>query len=458
MQRKILILLVATTRKTILIITLPFLTEFCRWRREHSRLTCPASTQPQQRTIQSCEAVTAREVLAIKTRLRFVHFSDSHLGYRQYGLKQRLKDWSRATQEIVDYAVKNEVDFVLHSGDLFNSNLVDHTTLIDAIKILNPLKQAGIPFFVIDGNHDRRKGSQSDTANNVLQYLELVDYLSPEGDNLKNAIRQIGNTNIIGLGYHGIYLRSKIENFFKQMPEAPNIILLHAAVEHHVAEGQPDITLSELEMFKSKAAYLALGHAHNAFQINDWIFNPGSPEYYRFTDQDYNRIFYDVVLEDGVAEVSEVEVRSARRMFNLNVELASNDQAIKKTVELLDREYADDQIAGSLIRVVLGGRTPPDLSLAESKAAIEARYSPLYCLIIDNTASPEGAFAEAETSIDELEFNMFQRTFSSYDKQAPEVAAFARGIMREILDMGPASSEDAEVIAQHVSNFRKDNL
>ena len=120
-----------------------------------------------------------REVLAIGTRVRFVHLSDSHLGYRQYGLKRRLKDWTRATREIVNYAIKNEVDFVLHSGDLFNSNLVDHTTLIHAIKILNPLKEARIPFFVIDGNHDRRKGSQSDTANNVLEYLELVDYLGP---------------------------------------------------------------------------------------------------------------------------------------------------------------------------------------------------------------------------------------------------------------------------------------
>lgn len=397
-------------------------------------------------------------MLGIRTGLRFVHLSDSHLGYRQYGLKQRLKDWSRATQEIVDYAVKNEVDFVLHGGDLFNSNLVDHTTLINAIKILDPLKQAGIPFFVIDGNHDRRKGSQSDTANDVLQYLELVDYLGPEGDNLENAIRQIDGTNIIGLGYHGIYLRSKIENFFNQMPDAPNIILLHAAVEHHVAEGHPDISLSELEMLRPKAAYLALGHAHNKFRISDWIFNPGSPEYYRFTDQDYERIFYDVALDDGVAQVSEVEVRSARPMFSLNVELASTDEATEKALELLDRENADSQIADSLVRVVFGGQAPPNLSLAESKAAIEARYSPLYCLMIDNTASPEGAFSEVESSMEELELKMFQHTFSSYDKQAPEVAAFARGVMREILDTRPASAEDAEMIAQHVARFRRDTL
>jgi exonuclease SbcD len=397
-------------------------------------------------------------VLAIRTRLRFVHLSDSHLGYRQYGLKQRLKDWSRATQEIVNYAVTNEVDFVLHSGDLFNSNVVDHTTLIDAIKILNTLKQAEIPFFVIDGNHDRRKGSQSDTANNVLQHLELVDYLGPEGDNLENAIRQIGGINIIGLGYHGIYLRSKIEHFFNQMPDAPNVILLHAAVEHHVAEGHPDISLPELEILRPKAAYLALGHSHNSFQINDWIFNPGSPEYYRFTDQEYKRVFYDVVLEDEVAEVSEVEVRSARRMFSLNVELADTDQATEKTLELLDRENMDKQIADSLVRVVFGGQAPPNLSLAESKVAIEVRYSPLYCLMIDNTASDEDAFSEVESSMDELELKMFQHTFSSYDKQAPDVAAFARGIMNEILDTGPASAEDAEMIAQHVSSFRRETL
>jgi hypothetical protein len=164
------------------------------------------------------------------------------------------------------------------------------------------------------------------------------------------------------------------------------------------------------------------------------------------------------VLEDGVAEVSEVEVRSARRMFNLIVELASTDQATEKTLELLERENTDNQIADSLVRVVFGGQAPSNLSLAELKAAIEARYLPLYCLLIDNTSSDEGAFSEVETSMDELELNMFEHTFSSFDKQAPEVAAFARGIMREILDTGPASAEDAEMIAQHVSRFRRDTL
>jgi hypothetical protein len=145
-------------------------------------------------------------------------------------------------------------------------------------------------------------------------------------------------------------------------------------------------------------------------------------------------------------------------MVSLNVELASTDQATEKALELLDRENTDNQLADSLVRVVFGGQAPPNLSLAESKAAIEVRYSPLYCLIIDNTASDEGAFSEVETSMDELELKMFEHTFSSYDLQAPDVAAFARGIMKEVLDTSPASAEDAKMIAQHVSSFRRETL
>jgi len=104
-------------------------------------------------------------------------------------------------------------------------------------------------------------------------------------------MRHIGDTYVIGLWVSRHLPTVKIDSFFQQMPDAPNIILLHAAVEHHVSEGQPDISLSELEVLRPKTAYLALGHAHNKFQSKDWIFNPGSPEYYRFADQDYKRIF-----------------------------------------------------------------------------------------------------------------------------------------------------------------------
>jgi len=90
-------------------------------------------------------------------------------------------------------------------------------------------------------------------------------------------------------------------------------------------------------------------------------------------------------------------------MYSINVQLTSNEEATQKTLDLLDGKNADNQIANALVRVVFGGQAPPNLSLAESKAAIEARYSPLYCLLVDNTVSPEGAFSDVESSMDELD-------------------------------------------------------
>jgi len=385
--------------------------------------------------------------------------SDTHLGYRQYGLSERLNDWSSATRESIDYAVRNKVDCVVHSGDLFNSNKVDHTSLIHAIEMLRALKDAEIPFFVIDGNHDRRKGSQTHTALDVLQRLDLCHYLAPVGRTIEGAISEIKGTRIIGLGYHGAYLRSRLGDFYEQMPEGHNVVLLHAGVTRYAEGGHPEITLDELEILRPKTAYLALGHYHNKFRIDDWIFNPGSPEYYRFSDYGIGRCFYDVTIQDGAPHVLEVAVRDVRRMVSISADHPGDDYSLLGVVQaLLDETELEAPVSGSLLRVILNGelQNPPNLS--ELKQFIEERYEPLYCAILDNTVSADDGLFETPGTIDELEMNMFEGSFARYNEQARDVAAFARSILREIIDSQLTNTDDAEPVAQHVSRFRRDHL
>ncbi|KXA90814.1 hypothetical protein AKJ57_03610 [candidate division MSBL1 archaeon SCGC-AAA259A05] len=68
----------------------------------------------------------------------FVHLSDTHLGYRQYGLDERFEDWSKATKQVIDYAVDHDVDAVIHSGDLFNSAKPGRDALLQATQIFEP--------------------------------------------------------------------------------------------------------------------------------------------------------------------------------------------------------------------------------------------------------------------------------------------------------------------------------
>lgn len=89
-----------------------------------------------------------------------LHISDTHLGKRQYGSDTRREDFARAFQKAVDIAVEEEVDAVIHSGDLFDSRSPPLGELKRCINITNKLDDAGIPFRAIVGNHDRKRSDQ----------------------------------------------------------------------------------------------------------------------------------------------------------------------------------------------------------------------------------------------------------------------------------------------------------
>ena len=51
--------------------------------------------------------------------------ADTHLGYEQYGLKERFNDFARAFLAVVDAAIERHADCFLIAGDLFNKRAID---------------------------------------------------------------------------------------------------------------------------------------------------------------------------------------------------------------------------------------------------------------------------------------------------------------------------------------------
>jgi exonuclease SbcD len=78
-------------------------------------------------------------------RASFIHLADTHLGYEQYGVRERFNDFSRAFWAIMEEAANRPVDFVVIAGDLLNKRAIDALTLIHAIEGLKKLKEKGIP-------------------------------------------------------------------------------------------------------------------------------------------------------------------------------------------------------------------------------------------------------------------------------------------------------------------------
>ena len=91
---------------------------------------------------------------------RVLHTGDTHLGYQQYHLPARREDFLAAFQQVADDAVADDVDAVVHAGDLFHDRQPALTDIMGAMSVLRTLDDAGIPFLAIVGNHEAKRDRQ----------------------------------------------------------------------------------------------------------------------------------------------------------------------------------------------------------------------------------------------------------------------------------------------------------
>ena len=112
--------------------------------------------------------------------IKIVHTADTHLGSRQYHSDIRRQDFFDSFEKVIDDAVENEADAVIHAGDLFDNRNPTIEDLSETILILSKLKEAGIPFLGIIGNHESKQNTQ------WLDIFESMD-----------LAQRLGNTPII---------------------------------------------------------------------------------------------------------------------------------------------------------------------------------------------------------------------------------------------------------------------
>jgi len=75
--------------------------------------------------------------------IRVVHTADTHLGYRQYHKAEREDDFKQAFIGVIEYAIENDVNAVVHGGDLFHNSQPGTDPFMVAIEQLQRLKALG---------------------------------------------------------------------------------------------------------------------------------------------------------------------------------------------------------------------------------------------------------------------------------------------------------------------------
>jgi exonuclease SbcD len=195
---------------------------------------------------------------------RFIHAADIHLDSPLRGLARyeglptaEIRQASRtAFDNLIRFACIERVDFMVIAGDLYDGDWKDMSTGLYFAAAMGKLGAAGIPVFLIRGNHD---------ASSVLtRSLPLPSNVRVFSDRSGETFR----IEEIGVAIHGRSFGAKkeTEDITPSYPPAEaglfNIGLLHTSLSGYAAhETYAPCNLAALD---SKGYdYWALGHVHD---------------------------------------------------------------------------------------------------------------------------------------------------------------------------------------------------
>jgi DNA repair exonuclease SbcCD nuclease subunit len=210
---------------------------------------------------------------------KFLHAADIHLDSPLKGLEvypdapvEQIRGAARrAFDNLVELAIDEEVAFVLLAGDLYDGTWKDYNTGIYFVHRMGRLREAGIPVFMISGNHDA--ASQITRALNLPDNVSLFSHRKTETHLL----------NHLGVAIHGQSFSSRAvdndltQNYPQGDPDLFNIGLLHTSLTGR--PGHEPYAPCTLDALRSKGyQYWALGHVHQREEIcrDPWVVFPGS--------------------------------------------------------------------------------------------------------------------------------------------------------------------------------------
>lgn len=215
--------------------------------------------------------------------MKILFFTDSHI--RGTIPKSRKDDFTKTLEikfnEIVKIIDKEEVDYVIHGGDLFDRPDVSISLVSKFAKILNKIK---VPIYIVSGNHDIF-GHNPKTLNrtmlglicelNVLNIINENEKVILEKDNIK--VQVTGQPYVYDIDRHddkSSYIVRKVE------PDCDfSIHVVHGMLlDKPFIKGVPYTLVDDIR--DTLADITLSGHYHSGFEKIEidgkHFLNPGS--------------------------------------------------------------------------------------------------------------------------------------------------------------------------------------
>jgi exonuclease SbcD len=193
---------------------------------------------------------------------QFIHAADIHLDSPLKGLMRfdgapvaRIQSATRdALRNLVQLAIDENVAFVLIAGDLWDCDWPDSAPGLFFIQQAARLRKAGIPVFVVKGNHD----AESKLTSSIRHWPDNITFFSHKKPH--TIALEKWNVAIHGQSYAQQQVTEDLSaNYPTPVCAAFNIGILHTCLE----DGGTDYAPASIEKLVQRGyEYWALGHIH----------------------------------------------------------------------------------------------------------------------------------------------------------------------------------------------------
>jgi len=310
------------------------------------------------------------------TMYKFAHMADCHIGAWRDETLRSLN--LQAFEQALDICLRESVDFIIISGDLFHTNFPDLQYVKQAVEKLQCARNKDIPIYMVYGSHDYNPNTVS--IIDVLESTELFAKVSQGGYEDETLELQFIEDPATGAKITGLPGRKTgLEKPYfehlntKRLEQAPGfkIFLFHTSITEMNPGFIPEGQSVPISLLPKGFDYYAGGNIHKKqlahFKDHPYVVYPGPLFATDFRDleamaQGETRGFYIAEFEDTIHTTTFVEVETPEVLYHtIDAENHSAKQVEDTLLMQHDRVSVTDKIVLFRVSGTLSVGRPVDI-------------------------------------------------------------------------------------------------
>lgn len=276
---------------------------------------------------------------------KFAHITDCHLGSWR---NPKLRELNlQAFEKSISISIKEQVDFILITGDFFDVNIPQLAPVKRAVEILKQARDSGIAVYMIYGSHDFNTANISmiDILHSAELFIKPTDFqTNTDSVILKFFVDKKTGAKITGISGRKVGLdREMYEKLDKknlEMEDGFKIFLLHKGIQEILPSDMNFRDSLPISLVPKGFDYYGGGHIHKKVEkkINgSVIVYPGPLFGSSFQDLEETakgekRGFYIISFDKKILDCRFIEINLVDILYNEIVSSKWNSETLEDEI------------------------------------------------------------------------------------------------------------------------------